>query len=542
MIPSFIQSSTWFPGSRVLKQIEQLRATWGKQDDRERDFNLIAMYHRNQTAKLNQVDDRTWEDLDFDGLFARIDRTLTAPGAQVLYHQMRTYEDDDQVLAERTRQHRLFRDNSAFRETLWRRLIDLKKPDAAWIAPLLQNPSPEIPAYARLFYLSSFFAAASLIGMLFIPHLLLISLPLVLLNVVVNLTFGKKITPYFSGFAQLTNLLGVAGALASEPHPHDLPQLRYLKENVDLMSKLQRRFGWFVGDRQSQGEIAEAIYSYLNLFFLFDILVFLSSLDALNENRALLIRVLTEVGSIDASLSVASYLEENHDTIVPEFADGRRLQVGGLRHPLVPKAVGNSFELTAHSALISGSNMAGKTTFIRTVGINLILARTLHFCHAGHAIFPRATVCSSIRREDRLNEGQSYFFAELRQLKEFVDAASNDGLKLFLIDEIFRGTNTIERIAASTAVLDHLSDRQFVLVTTHDIELTELLTGKFDMYHFSERFENGECVFDYRIIPGPVRSRNAIKLLELSDYPKSITDAASAVAQTLGERFDRKSP
>jgi DNA mismatch repair ATPase MutS len=103
-------------------------------------------------------------------------------------------------------------------------------------------------------------------------------------------------------------------------------------------------------------------------------------------------------------------------------------------------------------------------------------------------------------------------------------------LQVFLIDEIFRGTNTVERIASSAAVLRHLAARQLVFATTHDTELQAMLADRFEMFHFTDQVVDQRYGFDYRIQPGPVRSRNAIKLLALSGYPQAVTDEAARIA------------
>ena len=258
------------------------------------------------------------------------------------------------------------------------------------------------------------------------------------------------------------------------------------------------------------------------------------------QHQAELVELLEAFGSLDAVISVASYLEDVPYATVPTLVADRRIAAIGLYHPLLSAPIGNPLQLDSRSALITGSNMAGKTTFIRTVGINVILAQTLHICLAEKAILPRAIVRSSIRREDRLSEGRSYYFSELERILEFIRTEGNNRLHLFLIDEIFRGTNTVERIAASTAVLRHLGQEQMVLVTTHDLELQDLLGNEYDMYHFQERIVEGRCDFDYIIQAGPARSRNAIRLLELSGYPESITREAMRMADQITANFDRR--
>jgi DNA mismatch repair ATPase MutS len=195
--------------------------------------------------------------------------------------------------------------------------------------------------------------------------------------------------------------------------------------------------------------------------------------------------------------------------------------------------VGGSVSLIHRSAVVAGPNMAGKTTFIRTIAINLILSRTLNICLARSAILPRATVHSSIKREDALLDGQSYFFAELDQILGFVKLAAEPQLRLFLIDEPFRGTNTVERIAASSSVLRHLAQHHIVLASTHDGELQELLRDSFDMFNFSDQVVEGKYGFDYIIRPGPAQSRNAIRLLGLRGYPASVTTEADRLATSL---------
>jgi DNA mismatch repair ATPase MutS len=203
---------------------------------------------------------------------------------------------------------------------------------------------------------------------------------------------------------------------------------------------------------------------------------------------------------------------------------------------LIPDAVGGSITLHNRSAIIAGPNMAGKTTFIRTIAINLILARTLDLCLAKNATLPRATVHSAIKREDMLSAGQSYFFAELDQILGFIGLSEDSTPRLFLIDEPFRGTNTVERIAISSSVLRYLARHQLVLASTHDGELQELLSDSFDMFHFRDQVAEGKYGFDYLIRSGPAKSTNAIRLLEIRGYPSSIIAEAEKTAAELATK------
>ncbi len=165
--------------------------------------------------------------------------------------------------------------------------------------------------------------------------------------------------------------------------------------------------------------------------------------------------------------------------------------------------------------------------------MNMILSETLGICHAESAVIPSATVLSTIRRRDDLGHGKSYYYVEIESILEFIKKADSGSRFLFLIDEIFRGTNTTERLASSTAVLKYLGERSMVLVTTHDIELENMLGEKYKMFHFQEQIEDGRHFFDYKIKPGPCRSRNAIRLLELSGYPAEIIHEANSLSKQL---------
>jgi DNA mismatch repair ATPase MutS len=179
--------------------------------------------------------------------------------------------------------------------------------------------------------------------------------------------------------------------------------------------------------------------------------------------------------------------------------------------------------------------MAGKTTFIKMVGTNIILGRTLGVCFAATAVVPRSNVMASIRAEHSIESGKSHFFAELERILSFVQRAERDGQGVFLIDELFRGTNTPERVAAGKAVLESLGVHAQVLVTTHDVELQHLLGPSFLTFHFVEDPELPE-VFDYRLHPGISTSKNAIKLLEKVGFPPAIVREARRLAEAFTAR------
>ncbi len=234
------------------------------------------------------------------------------------------------------------------------------------------------------------------------------------------------------------------------------------------------------------------------------------------------------IGSIDALIAVASYEESVRQTAFPSIELEAGIDVSGIYHPLIENPVRISFVLRRESALITGSNLAGKTTLIKTLGISLILSRTLFLCLAVRARFPCVMVKSSIKQDERVIDGHSYYSRELEEIRGFLECPPDRFM--FLIDEIFRGTNTIERIAIAASTIRYLTKRNMVLVTTHDVELQDLLEDDSRMFHFSEQIEGERYYFDYVLRPGPCRSGNAIRLVELRGYPAVIVAEARAIA------------
>jgi DNA mismatch repair ATPase MutS len=171
---------------------------------------------------------------------------------------------------------------------------------------------------------------------------------------------------------------------------------------------------------------------------------------------------------------------------------------------------------------------------IKMVGTNIILGRTLGFCLASRATIPQSSVMASIRSEHSVESGKSHYFGEIERLRTFIECAGRRSCQVFVIDELFSGTNTIERIAIARAVLEQLSMDAQVLVTTHDVELQQDLSEDYDLYHFQEN-PDIEGFFDYKLMPGAAVERNAIRLLGRVGFPEEVVARATRfVASHLG--------
>jgi hypothetical protein len=229
------------------------------------------------------------------------------------------------------------------------------------------------------------------------------------------------------------------------------------------------------------------------------------------------------IGELEALAALAGYAYERPDEPFPEIVDGDpRIDAVALGHPLIPrnKCVRNDLALGGGELrlyVVSGSNMSGKSTMLRTVGINVVLALAGAPVRAEKLIVSPLQVGATLRIQDSLAEGASRFYAEITRLKQLVDLSRAEPPLLFLLDEILAGTNSHDRRIGAEAVVRGLIDHGAIgLVTTHDLALAEVadaLAPRARNVHFEDRMVDGKLEFDYRMRDGVVQHSNAIALM-----------------------------
>ncbi|MCP4038362.1 MAG: DNA mismatch repair protein MutS [bacterium] len=231
---------------------------------------------------------------------------------------------------------------------------------------------------------------------------------------------------------------------------------------------------------------------------------------------------LVAAGEFEALASLSGYAYENPKAIFPELTSGEPLLEGrGLGHPLLPDAqcVRNDIDLGGErrALIISGSNMSGKSTYLRTVGCNLLLAMAGAPVRAESLRITPLAIAASIQINDSLLEGTSHFYAEIKRLRQIVELGEGDLPVLFLLDEILHGTNSHDRRIGAAAIVKGLVERGALgLVTTHDLALAKIadeMTPTIENVHFQDHLEEGHMAFDYRMRPGVVEKSNALELM-----------------------------
>ncbi len=228
-------------------------------------------------------------------------------------------------------------------------------------------------------------------------------------------------------------------------------------------------------------------------------------------------------GEFEALCSLAGYSYEHPSDIFPQLSSdpGGCFEAIAIAHPLMPAAhaIPNDVKLGGDTRLwiVSGSNMSGKSTLLRTVGINTVLAWAGAPVRARSLKISPLSLGASIRVQDSLQDGRSRFYAEITRLREVVALSSGPRPLLFLLDELLSGTNSHDRQAGASAIVRALIDRGAMgLITTHDLALAHIadaLPGRAANVHFADTLENGELHFDYRLQPGVVERSNALDLM-----------------------------
>jgi hypothetical protein len=536
--------------------LAKIRAGWGKPASRPQNLSALAKAHGSRIAACAEssfLDDRTWKDLDMDDVLAAVDRTESTLGRQALYHRLRSAPVAEHLDAFEALVTCMSTDAPA-RERAQLALARLQDPDGYDLWRLARAGTVEHHAWYAVFPLLTAatiaVAAASLHWHALLPWLI----ALLVIDVGVRLVTAQTVNALGSAFWHIAPVVATGEKLAHLRGEDIAPIVGSLPADAARLRRLKAIARWLSGDpfMLSYGSgllgmvvtaFAQFAYEYLNLILLLDLNGMHFGARDLRVQIQPLLRLAAAVGDIDAAISVASWREERTDWTRPRFGPpGSTAVLSGVRHPLVREAVPNSIAIEAgRGILITGSNMSGKSTFLRTVGVSAVLAQTIHTCLATAYEAPVFHVQSCIGRADDLIAGKSYYMVEVEAVLARVQASTRATPHLFLFDELFRGTNAVERIAAAEAVLRELTGDpgkpkpHAVLAATHDAELVDLLADVCCTYHFADTIGPEGLVFEYRLEPGPATTRNAIALLELQGAPASVVRRALTRAEALDQ-------
>ena len=508
------------------KSLNVLKKYYKDEKYKYNDIKVIREFFDMQDKAPYTIDEQCFYDLDLENVFRKIDRTYSSVGEAALYKMLRELLMDEEDLKKRDKviyKINLDKELRAKIQYIFHNLgFDKKNRFLEMMKKDLKSNKLKGYFYS-LFGISNFI----LIVFMFLTFNKYIALLVLLFFVIApNIVSYESKKVCTNGLIYLNGILTAAQRIVALDKKGNL-DIERLKMILDKLNFI-RVNTWLTNLAIIYGGILEP--------FLIPFLILESSyyriIDKIKENKNELLEIYYELGKIEAFISVGIYREIVSESICePKFEKEAKFKIEDGIHPLLEKPVGNSITIGKKGIFLTGTNMSGKSTFLRMIGINVLFAQTFYFALASEYKAPLLNIVTSISPKDDITLGKSYYLAEVEAILRIINSLDNKVKLLCIIDEIFRGTNPIERISSSTAILNYINNRDAItFVATHDKELTDSLKNSYDFYYFSEYVDCKKgLAFDYKIKQGVVKSRNAIKLLEYVGYPREIIEEAMSL-------------
>ena len=485
------------------------------------------------------LDDITWNDLDMDRVFQQMDFSYSAAGEEYLYAMLRSPKLETDSFEELERFVTYFMEQEEERIKLQTVFAKIGKTGKYSIFDYLDNLDSIKEKSNWKHYLGIMGVVVSGILCFYQMELGLLGLIVFcMINIMGYFSDKSKIVPYLTTFSYLLRLLQSVKELSSlgiEILEADVKQMEQSRENC---KQFYKGANLVTSMNQASSNPAEFIWDYIKMITHIDLIKFYHMLKVAKRCNQDFVRIFEITGKIESYISIGAYRKSLAYYTIPQLdKQAKHMEAEEMYHPLIAAPVANSFSVSS-GMLLTGSNASGKSTFLKMTAINSILAQTVHTVLAKNYSGSMFRVYTSMALKDDLEQGDSYFIVEIKALKRILDHATKQQTPILcFVDEVLRGTNTVERIAASCEILKSLSGQQFMcFAATHDIELTELLQETYDNYHFEETIEKDDIIFNYRLMKGKARTRNAIKLLGILGYEEGIIQKANKRAEEFVEK------
>ena len=456
-------------------------------------------------ADERRVDDQTARDMLLDDYADLLGRETSIVGRQMLHRRLRGGGDGGRVHALLAAPEVLARLGQLCRP--------LRAAETEIAEPLFGDALPPAPGWVRWLWVLPVAWLASIALAFVLPLGWVAAVALTMVLLAIQTAWHERAQECDCVLLPLRTMLDVHHAVGNEPD--DAGLLTPFVPEAAAAGKLRRRFELALGDRvPGQRE-------YRDWLLQANVKRYRATRTALMEHRDFLRRSFELVADLEADCALARHLQGVDVFCWAEPAAALALQ--GVVHPLLAQPAPVDFAVEeGEGAFISGQNGVGKSTLLRTVGINLIAARAFGFCYAASARVPPVPVYASMQSEDAMDRGESLYMAELRRARELLALAAQ-GPAVFIIDEIFRGTNHLESVSAAAAVLHELARRHLVIVSSHNLELAPLLRAR--LAPFCVEAVNGQI----RVRPGLLVDTNGIRLLAGSGFDPAIERDADRV-------------
>lgn len=517
---------------------KELDEKWGRKAERkypQNAYERISHFYQ-QTKQKNAVtiDDITWNDLSMDDVFRAMNHTYSSVGEESLYRRLRTLELTEEKLKAFGAQVSCFEQNEKAAKELQEEYASIGRTKSISLYDFIMTASGLTAKSNRLHYVCDVLLLGCIAGFFVVPQYAVLAFVAVLsYNIYTYYKEKNDVNNYFVCFEYIIGLIRHGEKIRIALKELDDQVFgEYIEKIGNLLNKTKglKKGMFLISSQGVDDSVIEMIMQYVRMIFHVDLIKFNVMVKKVTENIEEIKELYEITGDVEAAIATASfrvYLKNNYDGYaVPQFHDGPGMEFDEIYHPLIPKAVKNSMK-REQSMLLTGSNASGKSTFLKTVAINGILAQTIYTSAASRFILPPSEIYSSMALRDNLSQNDSYYMAEIKSIKRILDKAAEGKEILCFIDEVLRGTNTIERIAASSEILKALKRENVIcFAATHDIELTYILEDDYANYHFEEEVSGDDVKFNYHLNKGRTVTRNAIRLLKVLGYPSEIVEGA----------------
>lgn len=511
-----------FPRKRMLRLI---RYDYAEPMDKKRNFkNIRKLYDMSEKGEYH-IDEQTWHDLDLDKVYSKLDRNYSSVGEAALYSILRHPLNDEKKLNDRNNTIEYFKENEKVRTKILGIFFDLGMDKKNSLLDMIDEKLIESNQFKYYAYtiLGKVLPAILILTAIFVDiRAMLIFMFLSFFNMYLNSKEREHIKS--NGLIYLRSVIKSAKKIMAIKDKGLDSFKEEINENLNKLKSIDRNTQ-IIGFANMWG----GVFEFISLLFLLEEAAYYKTADAIENNKVSILNLYRDLGNIEAIISVGSYEVEEKDRISkPKFIKETTLRVKNGIHPIIENPVANSINMSKRGIVLTGTNMSGKSTFLRMLGVNMLLAQCFDFVLAEKYEAPILNIVTSISPNDDLSSGKSFYMAEAESILRIIKALDKDLPVFCPIDEIFRGTNPIERISASAEILNYINKKNSIsIVATHDRELVDMLKDNYEFYYFSESVNSKEGLsFDYKLKKGVSKTRNAIKLLDYIGYPKDIIKKA----------------
>ena len=532
-----------------LKKNRHITATtFGELKGDSSEIRDISVYFDLFQNDAYSIADAQCIDLNIADLFDYSNRCLTPVGEMLLYHKLRHLSKSDTTARNEETIARIEAD-SDFRGKIEEALSGLADKGGGF-TPGLLNMSIELSKWHRYFkFFPLFYITIVVVLWLFVSAWAALAGCLIILacNTFIHYWNKNYVETYIRPLIQLKKIRAASVKLAKIDTYNSLAEI---EESISEMDDLSKKVSVFGLNRLLESELMIVVLAAIEIvktLFLVEPIVTNTILTKIGNVNLHAKRLIDYLGEWDVLYSVSSlrvWMDRNSlDWSVPLFSESNGcVRAEEMYHPLIADCVPNSITID-NSVIITGSNMSGKSSFLKTIGVNIVASYAINTCFAKQMELLNCNLYTVLAVSDDINDAKSYYFSEVQRVKSIIDKCNDipqNGTNIVLIDEIFKGTNTIERLSIANAVIKYFAKLKntFVVVSTHDIEMARSFEGILSAYHFSEKIEQAELRFNYKLIPGIEYTRNAISILRSCGYPQEIIDSAELSAQKICKSMD----